>query len=139
LFGYVDLQNRFTVHEVNGESNPRRYVQWHFKPGQRGELSIEHEPLLNCIVLPVDAIARDLQEFYVFEWVGEEEGRKIWRKTPVHVIYQTKDVVVIANDGSLHPGDKVATRGASFILAALDAMNQRSVGGNEIQMCDHDH
>jgi len=138
LFGYVDLQNRFTVHEVNGETNPRRYVQWHFKPGQRGELSIEHEPLLNCIVLPVDAVARDLQEFSVFEWVGMEDDRKIWRKTPVHVLYQTRDVVVIANDGSLHPGDKVATRGASFILAALDAMNQRSVGGLELEACDHD-
>jgi len=138
LFGYVDLQNRFTVHEVNGETNSRRYVQWHFKPGQRGELSIEYEPLLNCIVLPVDAVARDLQEFSVFEWVGMEVDRKIWRKTPVHVLYQTRDVVVIANDGSLHPGDKVATRGASFILAALDAMNQRSVGGLELEACDHD-
>jgi len=140
LFCYVDLQNRFTVHEGSGETNPRRYVQWHFKPGQRGELSIEYDPLLNCIVLPVDAVARDLQEFSVFEWVGEdEEGRTIWRKTPVHVLYQTRDVVVIANDGSLHPGDKVATRGASFILAALDAMNQRSIGGHELEACDHDH
>jgi len=138
LFCYVDLNNRFTIHTVNGEANPRRYVQWHFKPGQRGELSIEYEPLLNCIVLPVDAVARDLQEFCVFEWVGMEDGRKIWRKTPVHVLYQTRDVVVIANDGSIFPGARVATRGANFILAALDAMNQRSAGGGgaEIQTCN---
>jgi len=137
LFCYVDLKNHFTSYIVNGETNPRRYTKWHFKPGQRCELNIEYEPLLNCIVLPANAVARDLQEFCVFEWVGnDEEDRRIWRKTPVYVIHQTKDVVVIANDGSVFPGVSVATRGASFILAALDAMNQRNVGGGtEIQTC----
>ena len=141
LFCYVDLQNYFTTYMVNGETNPRRYTKWHFKPGQRCELSIEYEPLLDCIVLPIDAVARDLQEFCVFEWVGEEDERKIWRKMPVHVIHQTKDVVVIANDGSLFPGANIAARGAGFILAALDAMNQRNTGGGVgIQTCqDHDH
>jgi hypothetical protein len=145
LFCYVDLQNRFTIYETNSEVNPRRYTKWHFKPGQRCELSIEHEPLPNSIVLPVGAVARDLREFCVFELVCDDhvcddEDRNVWRKTPVHVIYQTKDVVVIANDGSLLPGAKVATRGANFILAALDAMNQRNAGGGvDIQTCDHDH
>jgi hypothetical protein len=140
LFCYVDLQNRFTTYIVNDETNPRRYAKWHFKPGQRCELSIEYEPLLNCIVLPVDAVARDLQEFCVFEWVGEEDGKKIWRKTPVHVLHQTKDVVVLANDGSISPGKKIAAKGAGFILAALDAMNQRNAGGGGvINHGDHVH
>ena len=141
LFCYVDLKNHFTTYIVNGETNPRRYTKWHFKPGQRGELNIDYEPLLNCIVLPIDAVARDLQEFYVFEWVGEEDEKKIWRKTSVLVLHQTKDVVVIANDGSLFPGANIAARGAGFILAALDAMNQRNAGGSVgIQTChDHDH
>ena len=129
LFCYVDLKNHFTTYTVNGETNPRRYTKWHFKPGQRCELTVEYEPLLNCIVLPVDAVARDLQEFCVFEWVGNEEDNRIWRKTPVHVIHQTKDVVVIANDGSVFPGTNVAVKGARFLLSALDAMNQRNAGG----------
>ena len=139
LFCYVDLKNDFTNYAVDDESNPRRYIQWHFKPGLRCELNVEYEPLPDCIVLPVDAVAKDLQEMCVFEWVGNEEDKKIWRKKPVHVIYQTKDVVVIANDGSVFPGTMVATKGASFLLAALDAANQQSAGGGGIQHGDHVH
>ena len=140
LFCYVDLQNRFTAYEVDGESTLRRYTQWHFKPGQRCELNIEYEPLPNCIVLPVDAVARDLWEVYVFEWVGNEDDRMIWRKKLVHVLHQTKDAVVIANDGGVFPGARVASKGASFILAALEAKNQRSIsGGGVIEHGDHVH
>lgn len=140
LFCYVDLKNNFTNYEVGSESMSRRYIQWHFKPGQRCELLIETEPLPNCIVLPVDAVAKDFQEMCVFEWVGSEEDIKIWRKKTVHVIYHTKDVVVIANDGALFPGAKVAIKGASLILAALEAANQKSSGGGGgIQHGDHVH
>ena len=139
LFCYVDLKNRFTSYAAGGESNPRRYIQWYFKPGQRCELNIEVEPLPNCIVLPVGAVAKDFQEMYVFEWVGNENDAKIWRKKPVHVIYQTKDVVVITHDGSLLPGARVAVRGANFILAAMDAANQKTTGGGGIQHGDHVH
>jgi len=125
LFCYVDLKNRFTTYEVNGESNRRRYTKWHFKPGQRCKLNIEHEPLLNCIVLPVEAVAKDFQDMCVFEWVGNEDDKRIWRKIPVHVIHQTKDVIVIANDGCIFPGTQIATRGASFLLTALEAENMR--------------
>ena len=140
LFCYVDLKNRFMAYEAGGESNPRRYTKWHFKPGRRCELSVEYEPLPNCIILPIDAVAKDFHETCVFEWVGNEDDKKIWRKKPVHVIYQTKDVVAIANDGSLFPGTKVATKGTSFLLAALDAANQKTAGGGGgIQHGDHVH
>ena len=138
LFCYVDLRNRFTDYEVHAESHSRRYIKWHFKPGQRCELHVEVAPLPNCIVLPIDAVAKDFQEMCVFEWVGNEEDKKIWRKTPVHVIHRSKDVVVIDNDGSLFPGAKVAARGAGFILAALDAANQKGTGGG-VQHGDHVH
>ena len=139
LFCYVDLKNHFTDYEVNDESKPRRYIQWHFKPGQRCELNIEVSPLPNCIVIPVGAVAKDLQEMCVFEWVGNEEDKQIWRKKPVHVIYQTRDTVVIANDGSIFPGAKIAVRGASFILAVLEAASQKGTGGGGIQHGDHVH
>ncbi len=139
LYCYVDLKNRFTDYQVNDEHQLRRYTQWHFKPGQRCELNVEYEPLPDCIVLPIDAVAKDLQEMCVFEWVGNEEEKRIWRKKSVHVIYQTKDVMVIANDGSIMPGAKVATKGAGFILAALDAANQKNAEGGGIQHGDHVH
>ncbi len=141
LYCYVDLPNRFNGYEIDGEGASRRFAQWHFKPGQRCELSVEYEPLPDCIVLPVDAVAQDFQETSVFEWVGDEEGKKIWRKTPVHVIYRTKNIAVLANDGSVFPGAHVASKGAGFILAALDAANQKAAGGGGggIQHGDHVH
>ena len=139
LFCYVDLTNRFSDYKVDGESNPRRYIQWHFKPGQRCELNIEVAPLPNCIVFPVSAVAKDLREMCVFEWVGKEGDKKIWRKKPVHVIYQTKNMVAIAHDGSVRPGAKIATKGASFILSALESATQKTASGGGIQHGDHVH
>lgn len=139
LFCYLDLTNRFTSYQAGTKNNPRRYVQWHFKPGQRCELSIEYEPLPDCIVLPIGALAKDFSDMCVFEWVGNDNSDKIWLKKPVHVIYQTKDAVVIANDGNILPGAKVALKGASFILAALEAENQKGTGGGVIDHGDHVH
>ena len=136
---YVDLANTSQVHESQTGDLKRRYVQWHFKPGQRCELNVDYEVIPECIVLPVDAVARDIGEMYVFEWVGNEDDKKIWRKKSVHVLHKTKDVVVIANDGSVFPGTPVATKGASFLLAALDAANQKNAGGGGVQHGDHVH
>ena len=144
LFCYVDLKNRHRNYEIaegrSEDGGPRQYTQWHFKPGQRCELNVEYETLENCIVLPVDAVTKDLNEMVVFEWVGNEDDSRIWRKKPVHVLYRTKDVVAVANDGSLLPGAVVASKGASFLLAALEASNQKSAGGGGgIVHGDHVH
>ena len=151
VFCYVDLANRSeTCEKWNAELNENhsplqtqnsklKYVQWHFKPGQRCELNIDYEVIPGCIVLPVDAVARDIGEMFVFEWVGNEDDKRIWRKKSVHVLHKTKDAVVIANDGSVFPGTPVATKGASFILAALEAANHKNAGGGGVQHGDHVH
>ena len=133
----ADLANSFQEY-ASPTGDARRYVQWHFKPGQRCELHVDYEIIPECIVLPVDAVAQDVGEMYVFEWVGNEDDKRIWRKKSVHVLHKTKDVVVIANDGSVFPGTPVATRGASFILGALEAANQKNAGGG-VQHGDHVH
>ncbi len=143
IYCYVDLKNQFDLYDAKTNSqdanDKRQYVQWHFRPGQRCELQVEYEKLPNCIVLPIDAVAEDIGEMCLFQWVGAEDDKKIWRKTPVHVLYKTKDVVVIANDGAVFPGAKVATKGAGLILAALAASNQKAAGGGGIQHGDHVH
>ena len=147
LFCYVDLENESTSYEIPAKhgTDSRRYIQWRFKPGQRCELNVEYESLPNCFVLPVDAITYDIQEPVVFEWVGNEEvgnegDRKIWRKRPVHIIFRTKDSIAIANDGSVFPEAKIATKGATLILAALENANQKKIGGSGgIQHGDHIH
>jgi len=119
--------------------SPLAPLTWHFKPGQRCELNVNYEIIPGCIVLPVDAVAREIGEMVVFEWVGNEDDKRIWRKKSVHVLHRTKDVVVIANDGAVFPGTPVAAKGANFLLAALDAANQKTAGGGGVQHGDHVH
>jgi multidrug efflux pump subunit AcrA (membrane-fusion protein) len=91
-----------------------RFIAWRFRPGQRVQLEIPIETLPNRIVLPADAVAQDGPETYVFTPNGDHFDRRA-----VHVEYRDLTSVVIANDGSLFPGDLVAARGASQLLLAL--------------------
>ena len=141
---YVDLPNRPIADEVikgnTAFSKDRRYITWRFKPGQRCELYVPFETIEDCIVVPVEAIARDLNETSVFEWVGNDGEKKIWRKREVHVLHQTKSHVVLANDGSVFPGVKIASQGASNLLSALNAaLSKPKSGSGVIDHGDHVH
>lgn len=111
LHFYVDLQN-----EMISDKSLRgtRYIEWKYFPGQRLQLRIPVEELSNQIVLPVDAVAREGAEYFVFQQNGDHFDR-----VPVHVVYRDQFSVVIANDGSLFPGDIVALRGAHQMQMAL--------------------
>ncbi|MDO4575808.1 MAG: efflux RND transporter periplasmic adaptor subunit [Planctomycetia bacterium] len=124
---YVDFENEIAAdHTEKGDfATPRHYIQWKFKPGQRCVLQIPYETMENVLVLPADAVAQEVAETFVFVYVGDDEALKIWRKTPVHVVYREKENVLVS-PGDLPPNAQIATRGASFLLAAL---NQRNNGG----------
>jgi hypothetical protein len=62
----------------------------------------------------VEAVAGDGAEFFVFMQNGSRFDRR-----PVHVEYRDQFSVVIANDGSLFPGDIVAMTGAHLMQMAL--------------------
>jgi membrane fusion protein, heavy metal efflux system len=111
LHFYVDLQN-----EMISDKKLRgtRYIEWKYFPGQRLQLRIPIEELSNQIVLPVDSVAREGAEYFVFQQNGDHFDR-----VPVHVVYRDQFSVVIANDGSLFPGDIVALRGAHQMQMAL--------------------
>lgn len=126
IFCYVDFANEVAVDRMEKQGEfpaPRRYIQWKYKPGQRCELEVEYARLENVFVLPTEAVAKEVNDTYLFEWVGNDVDLKIWRKKPVHVLYQWKNQTVIANDGSVFPGAKIAATGADFLLAALNAKN----------------
>ena len=92
-------------------------------------MRVESDVMDNVLVFPAEAVVRRVNDTFVFVWVGNTpEGLRIWKKVPVHVLLHAKNQVVLANDGSVFPGAKVAARGAEFLLAALDALNQ---GGAE--------
>lgn len=116
---YVLLPNTIAF-DPETDGGPR-FLSWRFKPGQRMQLRVPAERWEDRIVLPVGAVVEDGADFFVFQ----QNGKRFERR-PVHVIYRDQHNVVIANDGSLYPGDVVATTGAHQMQMAL---KNKSGGG----------
>lgn len=125
---YVELPNRL-LRDTGAKTTPR-YVDWTFKPGQRMQLRVPIEEWKDRIVLPASAVAQDGAESYVFRINGDHFDRK-----PVHVEFRDSTDVVIANDGSLFPGNKVALRGAQQMQLAL----KNKAGGGIDPHAGHNH
>tara|TARA_R110002072_G_scaffold303078_1_gene492958 strand:- start:47367 stop:48866 length:1500 start_codon:yes stop_codon:yes gene_type:complete len=128
LHFYVGLRNE-VLNESTADSR-RRFVTWRFRPGQRMQLRVPVEQWPDRIVLPVDAVAQEGAEFFVFQQNGDHFDRK-----PVHVEFQDQISVVVANDGSLFPGDSVAMTGAHQMQVAL----KNKAGGGVDPHAGHNH
>jgi len=109
---YVTLPNR--VLREKKASDGRLFLDWEFKPGQRVQLRIPVEQWEDRIVLPIEAVASEGTESFVFQANGDHFDRR-----PVHVEYRDQVWAVIANDGSLFPGDIVAKSGAFQLQTAM--------------------
>jgi multidrug efflux pump subunit AcrA (membrane-fusion protein) len=109
---YVKLPNEL-VRDAQLDGG-HRYIAWRFRPGQRVQLQIPVETLPDRIVLPADAVAQDGAETYVFTPNGDQFQRR-----SVHVEHRDRQSAVIANDGSLFPGELVATSGAQQLQLAI--------------------
>lgn len=102
---YAYLANQIINNTQSKEG--RRFIEWKFRPGQRVEIFLPIESWTDCIVLPLEAVIQDGIESVVFV----KQGEKVTRK-PIIEQYRDTRVVVIANDGTLFPGDKVVVNGA---------------------------
>jgi cobalt-zinc-cadmium efflux system membrane fusion protein len=91
-----------------------RFVTWRYRPGQRVQVIVPVEQWKDRIVLPADAVAQSGVETYVFLPNGDHFDRK-----PVHVEYRDRFSVVVANDGSVFPGDTIVLAGAQQMQLAL--------------------
>lgn len=125
---YVGLPNE--VVQTAQSPDGHRFITWKFKPGQRMQLRVPVEQWTERIVLPVDAVAQEGAEYYVFQQNGDHFDRR-----PVQVEYQDQFSVVIANDGSIFPGDVVATTGAHQLQMAL----KNKAGGGVDPHAGHNH
>ncbi len=125
---YVMLPNALLRDKKTDDGH--RFVTWRFKPGQRMKRQIPVEQWAQRIVLPIDAIAQDGVETYVFQPSGKQFIRR-----PVHVEYRDPFWAVIANDGALFPGDQVATTGAQQMQLAL----KNKAGGGIDPHAGHNH
>ena len=125
---YVTLPNRVARQDKSPDG--RGFVYWQFKPGQRTQVRIPVEQWTNRIVLPVEAVAQDGAEAYVFEFNDDHFDRR-----PVHVEYRDQDWVVIANDGDLRLGATVAVSSAHQVQLAL----KNKSGGGVDPHAGHNH
>lgn len=110
--------------------NGLRFIEWKFRPGQRLQLRVPVEEWQDQIVLPVEAVASDGAETFVFQQNGNH-----FDQVPVHVVYRDQSRAVIKNDGSIFPGDVVALRGAHQLLMAL----KNKSGGGVDPHAGHNH
>lgn len=127
LHFYVRLPNKMTK---DRREDGNRYVEWKYFPGQRLQLRVPVEEWPEQIVVPVDAVAREGAESFVFQQNGDHFDR-----VPVHVKYRDQYSAVIDNDGSLFPGDVVALRGAHQMQMAL----KNKAGGGVDPHAGHNH
>lgn len=127
LHFYLRLANEKTRDQV---VDGHRFVNWRFKPGQRTQLRVPVEHWSDRIVLPAEAVIQDGPESFVFQENGDHFDRR-----PVHVEYRDLHSVVIAQDGSLFPGDVVALTGAAQMQIAL----KNKSGGGVDPHAGHNH
>ncbi len=111
---YVKLPNQ-PVGEP-GSAPTGRFVQWKYRPGQRVKLQIPVRQWEDRIVLPAAAVAQDGLEAYVFLENGALFERRAVR---IEVRDSRQQLIVIANDGSLYPGDVIAMNNADLLNLEL--------------------
>jgi biotin carboxyl carrier protein len=119
LHFYVALPNEMIRDATTADNH--RFIDWKFKPGQRLQVRVPVEELPERIVVPIEAVAADGPEFFIFQ----ENGKRFVRR-PVHVEYQDQTTAVIAQDGSVFPGDSIAISGAHQLQLAI---KNKSGGG----------
>lgn len=124
---YVSLPNEVEHSEQVGD---RRYVSWRYKPGQRMRLRIPVSSFENAIVVPLQAVAEEGPERFVFV-----ENNEHFDRVSVHILNKNSTHVAIANDGQLWPGQSVAVNGAHQLQMA---MKNRS-GGAIDPHAGHNH
>ncbi|MHB0955472.1 MAG: efflux RND transporter periplasmic adaptor subunit [Pirellulaceae bacterium] len=125
---YITLPNQLLREDKSPQG--RRFVYWQFRPGQRAQISLPVERWEDRIVLPVEAVASDGAEFYVFEANGDHFDRR-----SVNVEFRDQRSAVIANDGSLRIGSQVARSAAHQMQLAM----KNKAGGGVDPHAGHNH
>lgn len=109
---YVNLPNTITGTSQNDEG--QKFMSWKYRPGQRLQLQVPVEEWPSEFVVPVDAVAREAADWFVFR----QNGRH-FERVAVHVKFRDQTNAVVANDGAVFPGDVIALRSAHQMQMAL--------------------
>ncbi|MBN9519227.1 hypothetical protein J0H58_12015 [bacterium] len=100
----------------------RTQTLWRFRPGQKCRLLVRVERIDNVFVLPADAVAREGADAFIFS-----QNVNTFERRPVRVLLQSRDQVVLANDGSVPPGTFVVQSGATQLNRMVKAGGSSAV------------
>lgn len=109
---FIPLTNQSRGYKKDGQT----FVVWRFRPGQRVRLHVPVEELKDVLVLPSAAVVREGPEAYVFRQNGD-----LFNRIAVHVLYEDRLNVVLANDDSITPGLYLAQNAAASLNRVLKA------------------
>jgi len=115
---YLPLLNQSRSYDKDG----RTFLVWRFRPGQQVHLYVPVEEFKEVVVLPAGALVREGPEAYVFAQNGD-----LFERRAVHVLYEDRLNVVLANDGSIALGTYLAQSAAASLNRVLKA--QQASGG----------
>ena len=121
---YIPLTNE-VLRDSRG-ANGLTYRAWRFKPGQKVRLMMPVSQATQRIVLPAEAVVKEGGDAYAFRANG-----KLLERVAVRVESLDSHDAVLANDGTLVPGDVVArNRAYQLNLALKKAQGSDSGGGH---------
>jgi len=115
---FIPLTNQSRGYESDGQT----FVVWRFRPGQRVRLHVPVEEFKDVLVLPSAAIVREGPEAYVFRQNGD-----LFNRIAVHVLYEDRLNVVVANDDSITLGVYLAQNAAASLNRVLKSQSASGV------------
>lgn len=111
---FVPLINQSRTYQRDGMT----FLVWRFRPGQRTRIEVPVEKFANVFVLPSEAVVREGVDAYVYRQNGD-----LFNQIPVHILYEDRTHVILANDQSITPGTFLAQNSAASLRRVLKAQS----------------
>ena len=111
---FIPLINQSRTYEQDGMN----FLVWRFRPGQRARIEVPVEKFANVFVLPSEAVVREGADAYVYRQNGD-----LFNQISVHIIYEDRTHVILANDQSITPGTFLAQNAAASLRRVLKAQS----------------
>lgn len=134
---YVAITNEIQAERMDDQE--RAFVSWRFKPGQRAHLLFPVETWSDQIVLPIEAIAEEGSEVFVFRKIAHThvvDGMTIqeFQRVSVQLAYKDKNFAIIDRATRL---DVDATYAISSAYELNLALKRAASGGGHGHSHDH--
>jgi membrane fusion protein, heavy metal efflux system len=111
---FVPLINQSRSYQQDGKT----FLVWRFRPGQRSRIEVPIEKFANVFVLPAEAVVREGPSAYAYQQNGD-----LFNQLSVHIVYEDRDHVILANDQSITSGTFLAQNAAASLRRVLKAQS----------------